>query len=134
MPIIDCTDLSKSYSHVPILSDVSLTIRTGERVGLVGNNGSGKTTLGRILAGGEEPDGGSVARRRGAHIDYLPQEPSLPQGEPVSAVVLSSLAAWNEAKETYDRLTTALSDPDGGDFASTSRFILPPIAWTNASS
>ncbi|NQZ99845.1 MAG: ABC-F family ATP-binding cassette domain-containing protein [Myxococcales bacterium] len=111
MPVIDCTQLSKAYAHRPIFSGVSFTVRSGERVGVVGNNGSGKSTLGRILAGVEEADGGSVAKRRGARVDYLPQEPRLPAGRRVSDVVLESLEAWGRAKQRHDDLTAALADP-----------------------
>ena len=66
MPILDARDLDRTYADVAVLDGVSLTLRRGERVGLVGNNGCGKSTLGRILAGVDLPDGGEVARRRGA--------------------------------------------------------------------
>ena len=109
MPVIDCTGLCKTYADRTILHDVGLTIRTAECVGLVGNNGSGKSTLGRILAGVEEQDGGSIARRRSAKIDYLPQEPRLPAGQTVGHVVQSSLSEWTRAKQIYDRLTADLA-------------------------
>lgn len=96
-----------------MLSDVSLTVHAGERVGLVGSNGSGKSTLARILAGEEHAEGGAVARRRGAVIDYLPQEPRLPAGETVRHVVLQSLDAWSRAKTRYDDATAALADGSG---------------------
>lgn len=44
-PFISVEDLSHNYGNVPALADVSLTIRKGEFVAIVGENGSGKTTL-----------------------------------------------------------------------------------------
>ncbi len=111
MPILDARDLDKGYADVTVLDGVSFTLRRGERVGLVGNNGCGKSTLGRILAGVDLPDGGEVARRRGATVDYLPQEPRLPVGQTIRQVVASSLTAWNRAKGRWDDLTAALADP-----------------------
>ena len=110
MPVLDASQLGKSYAERTILANVTLTLRTGERVGLVGNNGSGKSTLGRILAGIELPDSGEIARRRGMRVDYLAQEPKLPENESVRHVVLASLAGWTRAKRRYDELTAALAD------------------------
>ena len=61
MPVLDATNLRKAYAGQAVLHDVTLTLRRGERVGLVGNNGSGKSTLARVLCGGELPDEGSIA-------------------------------------------------------------------------
>ena len=49
--------------RVRALEDVSLALRHGDRVGLVGSNGAGKTTLLRVLAGAYEPTRGRVERR-----------------------------------------------------------------------
>jgi ATP-binding cassette subfamily F protein uup len=111
MPVLDATQLGKSYAERSILGSVTLTLRTRERVGLVGNNGSGKSTLGRILAGIETPDTGEISRRRGTRVDYLAQEPKLPENESVRDVVLASLADWVRAKQRYDALTAALGEP-----------------------
>lgn len=47
---------------VTALSGINLTIKSGERVGLIGHNGAGKTTLLRVLAGAYEPVRGSMRR------------------------------------------------------------------------
>ena len=108
MPILDASHLEKSYAGRTVLHDVTLTLRRGERVGLVGHNGSGKSTLARILCGAERADAGEIARRRGARIEYLAQEPDLPLRTSIRDVVLSSLAEWTEAKAEYERLTAEL--------------------------
>ena len=113
MPVIDATQLRKSYGVEQILLDVSLTLRSCENVGLVGNNGCGKSTLGRVLAGIEDLDDGSIARRRGARVDYLPQEPSLPAGQTIRQVVVNSLREWSQAKSRYDGLTESLARAGG---------------------
>ncbi|RCW40428.1 ATPase subunit of ABC transporter with duplicated ATPase domains [Halopolyspora algeriensis] len=56
-----------------LLSDASLRVQPGDRVGLVGRNGAGKTTTLRLLAGEGEPYAGEVMRR--GEIGYLPQDP-----------------------------------------------------------
>ncbi|WP_372478739.1 ABC transporter ATP-binding protein [Streptomyces albireticuli] len=56
------TALSHTYvTGRPVLHDVDLTVRDGERVALVGASGAGKTTLAKLIAGIHQPSGGSVA-------------------------------------------------------------------------
>jgi lipopolysaccharide transport system ATP-binding protein len=54
-----------------VLDDVSLQLRRGETLGIVGRNGAGKTTLLRLLAGVLAPRQGVVWRRRGASCSLL---------------------------------------------------------------
>src|SRR5258707_6325076 len=54
------TDVSKAFAGVQALDRVSIEIRPGEVVGLVGENGAGKSTLIRILAGVYRPDNGAL--------------------------------------------------------------------------
>jgi energy-coupling factor transport system ATP-binding protein len=59
--VVRAHDVRFSYERGnPVLRDVSLTGRDGERIALVGQNGSGKSTLGRLLVGLLRPDHGAV--------------------------------------------------------------------------
>ncbi|MFZ1074504.1 MAG: ABC-F family ATP-binding cassette domain-containing protein [Verrucomicrobiia bacterium] len=66
--------LSKAFGGRQLFDDVSLTLLSGERVGLVGPNGAGKSTLLKIILGQEAPDAGEVTFIRGTRFGYLPQE------------------------------------------------------------
>ena len=74
--LLSCESISKSYGVKPLFADLSLGLCEGDHVGLIGPNGSGKSTLLKILAGLDEPDGGSRSVRRQVRIGYVPQEPS----------------------------------------------------------
>jgi ABC transport system ATP-binding/permease protein len=58
--VIEAFGIGKSYEGRPIVSDFSIRIQRGDRIGIVGPNGSGKTTLINMLTGNLAPDTGSV--------------------------------------------------------------------------
>ncbi len=89
MSVLTVRGLAKSYNARAVVSDVSLTVRSGEVVGLLGPNGAGKTTSFYMIIGLVMSDGGTVhldardltrypmhARAR-LGLGYLPQEPSI---------------------------------------------------------
>ncbi len=59
-PILTISNLSKRWNGRVALNDVSVTVRRGEFIGLIGSNGAGKTTLLRTMAKLLEPTGGAV--------------------------------------------------------------------------
>jgi ABC-2 type transport system ATP-binding protein len=60
VPAVSVDGLTKSYGRLRALSDVSLTVRRGEVLGLIGPNGAGKTTLFECMAGVLPYDAGAV--------------------------------------------------------------------------
>ena len=58
--VIEADGIGKSYDGRPIVSDFSIRIQRGDRIGIVGPNGSGKTTLINMLTGSLAPDTGTV--------------------------------------------------------------------------
>ena len=60
IPLLTAQNLTKTYGQTTVVSDVSLTIRRGETLGLVGESGSGKSTVARMLLRLVEPTSGSV--------------------------------------------------------------------------
>jgi len=58
--LLESRGITKRFSGISALDDVSLTVDRGESVGLIGPNGAGKTTLFNCLLGMLKPDGGTV--------------------------------------------------------------------------
>jgi ATP-binding cassette subfamily C protein len=99
---IEVQRLSFAYpnSRKPVLSDLNLVIRRGERIGVLGASGSGKSTLVEILAGLYDPAGGAIlvdgrpgvqdTRRWQAGIGYVPQSPFIMPGTIRENVVFGS--------------------------------------------
>ncbi|HVX55517.1 ABC-F family ATP-binding cassette domain-containing protein [Nocardioides sp.] len=86
--LLNLEHVSKSYGVRPLLTDVSLGIGAGQRIGIVGRNGDGKTTLLEVMTGIEEPDSGRVSRTRGVEIGYLHQGDQLVDTHTVREAVL----------------------------------------------
>jgi ATP-binding cassette subfamily F protein uup len=114
MPVLSAHDLGKAYGARAVLRDVSVTLRSGERVGLVGRNGAGKSTLARILAGLEPPDAGEIAVRKGAEVAYLEQTPALAASATPREIVAGGMERWSKAKTAYDALGDAIAAGGSG--------------------
>lgn len=61
---VQLRDLKKSYNGTNVLDQLSLNIRKGEFVAIVGKSGCGKSTLLRLLSGLEKPSGGQILIER----------------------------------------------------------------------
>jgi ATP-binding cassette subfamily F protein uup len=72
--VIELKGVSKGYGQRPLISDLSLEIRPGDRVGIIGPNGSGKSTLLNLIAGRVAPDAGEIIVGETVHLAYYDQE------------------------------------------------------------
>ena len=80
--------VSRHHGAATILSDVSLALPAGARVGVVGPNGVGKSTLLRLIAGIDAPDAGRIDREPATlAVGYLPQEPDPLEGETLLGLI-----------------------------------------------
>ena len=73
MPVLSCSNITKSYIVDTILENISFTVETGDKIGVIGPNGSGKTTLFNILSGNITKDSGEIYIQRDLVIGYLKQ-------------------------------------------------------------
>jgi ATPase subunit of ABC transporter with duplicated ATPase domains len=96
-------DLAGGHAHRTLFSSLSFTVSPGDVIGVVGANGAGKSTLLRLLAGVDEPLGGSVSSAPdGAFIGWLPQEHERIEGETIDAYLArrTGCAAATQAMES----------------------------------
>ena len=97
--LVDLQEVTLEGSDRTLLEGLSLTISSGDRIGVVGINGVGKTTLLKIIAGALIPDSGTIRRGRDVRIGLLEQIPWLPTG-----TVRETLGAGWEVDAALDRL------------------------------
>jgi len=72
--VLEFEEVTKSFSHRDVLENISLLIRHGERVGLIGANGAGKSVLLRLILGKEQPTSGEIKIGPSVKVGYYAQE------------------------------------------------------------
>ncbi len=117
MRVLAAENISKSYGERALLSDVTLQINQGDKIGLIGVNGTGKSTLLRLLAGEEAPDGGSIFCQPGHRAAYLPQNPVFAPEDTVLEHVLRG--AGRDVQEESYRAKAILTKLGVTDFGET---------------
>lgn len=89
-PVIEIQGLSFAYSAAPVLREVSLSVRDGEFLGVVGPNAGGKSTLLKLILGMLEPQAGRIRvfgrrpRQARGQIGYVPQYPAFSRDFPIT--------------------------------------------------
>jgi len=73
MPVLSCSNITKSYIVDTILENLSFIVEAGDKIGVIGLNGTGKTTLFNILSGEISQDSGEIYIQRELKIGYLKQ-------------------------------------------------------------
>ena len=103
-----------SFGARRLFKDVTLELRPGRRIALVGGNGAGKTTLIGMLMGEIEPDEGAVHRPSNLQLGYLPQDlADDPQGTVLEEAMAGDermQAARTRLAELEERLTSSTGD------------------------
>ncbi|MDX8146060.1 ABC-F family ATP-binding cassette domain-containing protein [Lentzea sp. BCCO 10_0061] len=116
--------VTRNYAYKRVLDDISLTVRPGEKLGVVGENGSGKSTLLRLIAGQDVPDDGEITVMAQG-IGCLGQVLDLPEnataGDAIDAALVEirlleqqiTAAAAQEKLDELGDLLTAFELRDG---------------------
>jgi len=86
--LVNLNAVGKGYASRSVLTDVTLGIAAGERIGVVGRNGEGKSTLLRLIAGLEVPDRGVLTRTGGLTVGMLTQGDDLDERHTVGEALV----------------------------------------------
>ncbi|MEZ5523850.1 MAG: ATP-binding cassette domain-containing protein [Pseudomonadales bacterium] len=112
MPLLRLDQASIHYGTHALLDEVDLTIRQGDKIGLLGRNGAGKTTLLKVIGGLNKPDSGERWLRPGTEVAWLDQ--SLPDADEQSVydVVAGGLHEVGELLKRFHHATLDNETPD----------------------
>ena len=125
MSLIATRDLALRYGAQTVLHGVTLAIEPGEIVTIVGPNGSGKSSLLRALIGALPASAGSITRKPGLRIGYVPQKLQIDGTLPLTVLRFLNLPRRVAPAETTRVLADAgaaelqhqqMADLSGGQF------------------
>ncbi len=122
--LIEASGIDLAFSGAVVLSAVSAKVEAGKIVTLIGPNGAGKTTLVRVMLGLLRPDRGTVRRRPGLRIGYMPQRLHLDASMPITVSRFLELAVTGGMRpfRALDEvglgrlMSSPLSEVSGGEF------------------
>lgn len=103
MTLLSVSTLSHRYANLPVLKEVSLALKNGETVALLGRSGCGKSTLARLLVGLESPTEGSVSWR-GEPLSDLNRSKQKAFRRDIQMVFQDSISAVNPRKTVREIL------------------------------
>ncbi len=88
--LLTAHSLSKAHGTLRLFEDLSFTISSSDRIGVIGPNGTGKSSLIKILAGIEGPDSGHLSKKQMLKLGYASQAPDFPS-MPIEVFLISQL-------------------------------------------
>ena len=96
--MIQINNLKLSFGLKTLYENVTLSVSSQDRIGVVGANGSGKTSLLRIIKGEIQPDSGTVSIKKSITIGYVPQTSKYLENKKVIDEVLSQIDGKESGK------------------------------------
>lgn len=113
MILLSVNNIKKTYGEKVILNDISLSIDSQDKIGIIGINGTGKSSLLKMMAGIEVADEGEVTTSNELAIEYLPQNPYFDEGSTVLEQVFKGTSPVMQVLREYEIVSEALNvDPE----------------------
>ena len=105
MNIIEIKDVSVNYGSVTALDNVSISIKEGTFIGVIGPNGGGKTTLIKVLLGLIKPAEGEVHINSDKPIGYVPQFNNFEKKFPITVCKVILMGSMSDRKNIFHKYT-----------------------------
>lgn len=102
-------NLSHSTASKQLFNSIDLSIRTGEKIGLIGRNGTGKSTMLKVFAGEFEPDSGKIMKAQDYQIAYLSQDTDLDADKDVLETVFAKDTPVMNTVRNYQKILGQLT-------------------------
>ncbi|HBI71732.1 MAG TPA: ABC transporter ATP-binding protein, partial [Lachnospiraceae bacterium] len=102
-------NITKFYGANKIFENISLEVKTGERIGFIGQNGCGKTTMMKIIMGMEDYQAGEIGIRKEARVGYLNQIPDFREDTTANDVIHMAFGEVYHTKKQMKRLEEQLN-------------------------
>ncbi len=114
--MIQFSNISKAFGTQQVLTDVTVTVHPGERVGLVGPNGAGKSTLFEILTGNVSPDKGEATYPESMRLAYVHQQiHGIASGASLLEYTENAMPELKELHERIEKCEAALPSASEND-------------------
>lgn len=108
--MISINNLSVEFSARPLFSDISFVINDNDKIALTGKNGAGKSTLLKILAGIQNPTGGTISKPTDITIGYLPQQMELADETTLLNETRKAFAELTELRHEEEQVAARLAE------------------------
>lgn len=111
MILLQTQAICKSFAAEPILTNLSIEVKLGEHVALVGRNGAGKSTLLKIIAGVISADSGEIMMPKERTMGYLPQNATLNSQKGIYDELLAVFQPLLDIEKKVHQMEKQMADP-----------------------